>query len=199
MYKKITLTLIIAVFTLSSQAQIKKANGSSSELLAHAPVSTISNSTKSTSGGITWMSLKEAMAKNERVKKKILLDFFTDWCGWCKKMDAATYGDPAVIAAVNKYFYAVKFNAEKEEPINFRGKNYMIQNQGTRGTHTLVTELLGTRVGYPTTSFLNSDLSNIQAIPGYIQADEMVLILNYFGEDKNKSMSFEDYKKSKGK
>ena len=36
---------------------------------------------------IKWMSWEEALEKSKKTKRKIFVDIYTDWCGWCKKMD----------------------------------------------------------------------------------------------------------------
>lgn len=55
-------------------------------------------------------SLKNARAQN----KYILVDAYTDWCGWCKVMDKKTFTDPAVADKINTSFYPVKLEMEKE-------------------------------------------------------------------------------------
>lgn len=144
---------------------------------------------------IQWMSINDALAKTTSTRKKILLDFFTDWCGWCKRMDKTTYEDPKVIEAVNKYYLPVKFNAEREEPVKYQGKEYTMKAQGIRSTHEFAIHILQGKMGYPTTSFLGADHTLLTNIPGYIQADEMALILKFFGENKHLTMQFEEFKK----
>jgi thioredoxin-related protein len=145
--------------------------------------------------GIKWMTMQEALNANAKSKKKILIDFYTDWCGWCKKMDASTYEDPKIIQYINKNYYAVKFNAERGEPILFNGKEYKMQFNGNRGTHELAVHLLNGRMGYPSTTFLNENLGMIQSVPGYILSNEMFMILNYFSLDKYKTIPFEQFQK----
>ena len=66
-----------------------------------------------------WYTWEEAVALNKTKPKKIVVDVFTNWCGWCKKMDKGAFSDPAVAAYIAANFYPVKLNAEQREEINF--------------------------------------------------------------------------------
>lgn len=174
---KLKLTIVLMSFSLIGISQTKQA---AQELPAKK---------------IQWTSMSDALAKSERSRKKILVDFYTDWCGWCKRMDKSTYEDPRVVAMITKYYIPVKFNAESEGPIKYKGVDYALQAQGIRSTHALATKLLDGQMGYPTTTFLNLDHSRIQNIPGYIEAGEMLSILKYFGENKHLTMSYPEFQK----
>lgn len=58
-------------------------------------------------GPITWMSFEEAVAKSQKEPRKMFIDVYTDWCGWCKRMDATTFQDSIVAKYMGEKFYAV--------------------------------------------------------------------------------------------
>jgi thioredoxin-related protein len=107
---------------------------------------------------IQWMKFEEAIAANEQNPKMILVDVYTDWCGWCKKMDKETFTDPLVIAHFQKNFYAVKLNAEDtKRKFSFMGR-----------TFTEAEMAASMRVNsYPNFVVIEPGLQNIAQLPGY--------------------------------
>ena len=67
------------------------------------------------SPAIRWLSFEEAVALHAVEPKKLFIDVYTDWCGWCKRMDKTTFVDSAVASELGGHFYAVKLNAERKE------------------------------------------------------------------------------------
>ena len=142
---------------------------------------------------IKWLTWDQAMQAYAREPKKMVIDVYTDWCGWCKRMDQTTFADSGVGRLVNEDFYAVKLNAEHQGPLSFNGKTYQFENDGKRGVHGLAKHLLRGRMGYPTVVFLNKKAEIIQAIPGYMPADEFKRVLRYFGDDVYLDTPWKDY------
>lgn len=107
---------------------------------------------------IQWMKFEEAIAANAKSPKMILVDVYTDWCGWCKKMDKDTFTDPRVVAHFKKNFYAVKLNAEDtKRSFPFMGK-----------TFTEAEMAASMRVNsYPNFVVIEPGLQNIAQLPGY--------------------------------
>jgi thioredoxin-related protein len=147
-------------------------------------------------GVVNWMTLEQALEKSKTEKRKIFVDMYTDWCGWCKHMDSTTFVHPAVAKYLNEHFYPVKFNAEQEKDIVFKDKTYHFKKSGTRGYHELAALWLNNRLSFPTVVFLDENQQLIQPVPGYQDAAKMEAIINYFGSDSHKKTPWETYEKN---
>jgi thioredoxin-related protein len=146
---------------------------------------------------IKWYSFEEAMIKNAQFpKKKIFVDVYTDWCGWCKKMDATTFSNPVIIDYMNENFYAVKLNAERKDSLIIDGKLYINVNPtGNRSTHQIAEMLLNNRMSYPSYAFLDEMGRSITVVPGFVEAAGFEPILHYFGDNQYLKSSWETYQK----
>lgn len=142
---------------------------------------------------IDWVNWDQAQVLMKKQKRKILVDVFTDWCGWCKRMDASTFQDPKIVKYVNKNYYAVKFNAEQKDDINFKSKIYKFMPQGNRGVHQLAIEITNGQLSYPTFVFMDEDLNTIQPVPGYQDVETFEIISNYFAGNHYKTTPFQNF------
>ncbi|WP_370087681.1 thioredoxin family protein [Ekhidna sp.] len=145
---------------------------------------------------VNWLNFEEAIALHEKQPKKLLIDLYTDWCGWCKVMDRNTYSKAEIANYINENFYPVKFNAEQKEPVEFRGHTFNFVAQGRRGVHELAAALTRNKLSYPTTVFMDEELRIIQPVAGYLKPEQMEPILLFIGEDHFKTTPFEDFKKN---
>jgi thioredoxin-related protein len=144
---------------------------------------------------VKWYSIEEAVALNKKQPRKMVIDVYTDWCKWCKEMDAKTYSNPVIVEYLNKNFYAVKFNAEQKADVVLNGKTYKYVANGSRGYNQLAAELLSGQLGYPSTVFLDEQTRLIQPVQGYIKAREFDGILRFIGGDIYKTKKWEDFQK----
>jgi thioredoxin-related protein len=142
---------------------------------------------------INWITLEEADRLRRTEPRKIMIDVYTDWCGWCKRMDVTTFADPELVAYVNANYYAVKLDAEQKEPITIGGKTYQYVTEGKRGYHQIAHELLQGKMSYPTIVFLDEQMNMIQPIPGYHEAKDLQPILEYLSGNAYKETPWEEW------
>ncbi|NLV18609.1 MAG: DUF255 domain-containing protein [Bacteroidetes bacterium] len=157
----------------------------------HAQASSASKNEK-----VKWLSIEEAEKQMKQSPKPLFIDTYTDWCGWCKKMDQDTFSNPVISDILNNKFYPVKFNAESKEEITFLGQTFV--NDGKAGNaHQLAVALLRGELSFPTVVFLTSEEEKVYLTPlkGYRDAKEMELLLGYFSEEMYKTKSLEEYQK----
>ncbi len=145
---------------------------------------------------INWLTVEEAYAKSkENPNKKILIDVYTDWCGWCKRMDKATYENPEIVNYINQNYYAVKFNAEQKGDISILDNTFKFVASGQRGYHELAAALLDGKMSYPSTVFLDENFQLIQPVAGYLEPAAFEPILHFLATDAYKNGSWEDFQK----
>ncbi|MCF8284425.1 MAG: DUF255 domain-containing protein [Sphingobacteriales bacterium] len=154
---------------------------------------TISSSFKiiSVENTLTWISFEQAVELQKKEPRKILIDVYTDWCGWCKKMDKYTYTDQSVINNLNTKYYLVKFNAEQKEDIQFKDKVFKFKAEYK--AHELAVSLLNGQMSYPSTVFLDEDMNILTTVPGYLTPKEINPILVYFGDNIYKTKNWKEY------
>jgi thioredoxin-related protein len=138
-----------------------------------------------TAKDLTWYDFNEGLKIAEKQKKSVLVDFYADWCHWCKVMDKKTFADKKVAEKLEKSFIAIRVDTEnRSQTADFQGKTY---------SNSQLSQFFGVR-GLPTLAFLDSKGEPITILPGYTPADEFIHILNYIDKECYKKMSYTDFK-----
>lgn len=148
---------------------------------------------------INWLTWSEMVKLNEKNPKKIFIDFYTSWCGWCKVMDKNTFEDETVAELMMKDFYCVKFDAERRDTIHFLDKDWVFVPGGRNGFHELAAYFMQNQLSYPTFCVLTSDYKLITPLKGYIAVPQFEPIISYLGQDfwmPAKGKDLEQYKAS---
>jgi len=144
-------------------------------------------------GVVAWMTFEQALEKSKTEKRKIFIDVYTDWCGWCKVMDKNTFSEPNVAKILNEQFYPVKFNAEQPEDVVFNGTTFKFVPSGNKGYHQLAAALLNNQLAYPTVVFLDEEFRMIQPLQGYQKAPEFHKIIQFIGGDHYKKTKWDEW------
>lgn len=136
---------------------------------------------------IKWISLEDAVYLQEASPRNILIDVYTNWCGPCKSLDRITFSNKSVIKYINDNFYAVKFNAEGNDIINFKGyeftnPNYNPSKSNRRNSSHQLTRSLGVSA-YPTIVFLDKSSNLVHRLRGYQSPRQIEVYLKLFTDE----------------
>lgn len=108
---------------------------------------------------VSWSNnLNAALTEAKNKQKPLMVDFYTDWCDWCKKLDQDTYTDKKVNELAQN-FICVKVDADRDRAATSK---YGVS-------------------GFPTIVFLNYEGAVDEKVVGYrpaaqfLQVMEMVL------------------------
>lgn len=105
---------------------------------------------------VAWVySLDEGLKQAQGSQKPLMVDFFTDWCGWCQKLDRDVYTNPEIVK-LSASFVCVKVDGEK-----YRAD---AQKYGVNG--------------FPTIVFMKANGEVIEKIVGYNDAEEFNKIMS---------------------
>lgn len=144
---------------------------------------------------VKWYTIEEAEKMALKEPRPLFIDTYTDWCSWCKKLDADTFSNPVIAEILNTKFYPVKFNAEGKEPATFKGTKFI--NDGKNGrTHQLAIALLQGKLGYPSVVFFNEKLELLTVVPGYRGPKDFEPLISFFASKAYLTQNFEQYSAS---
>ncbi len=135
---------------------------------------------------VQWVSYNEGVALAKKEKKPVLIDFYANWCKWCRVMDQNVFPLPEVASILNDEFVCVRVYTDRgqDQKINFQGHSFSVNE---------FTMALGVS-GLPTLVFMDSEENLITKIPGYTKEDLLVPVLNYVKKRcYNQQVDINDY------
>lgn len=146
-------------------------------------------------GAIQWYSFEKAVELHKSQPDKMLfIDVYTNWCGWCKRMDATTFTNPVIVKYMNEHFLPVKLNAERKDTVVFAGHTFVNQDPSKmRHPHELAVSLLQNKMSYPSFAILDEKFQLLTAVQGYQQAPALETILHFFGDKVYLTTKWEEY------
>lgn len=141
---------------------------------------------------INWVTLEEAVELQQKEPRKIIMDFYTKWCGPCKLLDRNTFKNKDVAKYINENYYAVKFNAEGNDVVNFNGNKFIntkydpAKANRRNYSHQLTQYFQVT--AYPTMVFLDEEDNLITQVKGYKTPQQLELYLKMFYKNDYKNL-----------
>lgn len=120
-----------------------------------------------------WYTADKGLAKVDSTNKLIMIDVYTKWCGWCKKLESEVFSRSEIQGYLAKKFIPIKLNAEDSKSrVSFAAQEF---------TYAQLARALGV-TGFPIVLFLESNGQLLYKLPGYLPPDEFMKVLKFFGE-----------------
>ncbi len=131
---------------------------------------------------VNWMSF-EALEDSLDVKpKKVFIDFYTNWCTYCRKMDRVVFTKPEVTKILNEDYYAVRLDAETDSTITFGGQLFVNDQVGkSRSPIHQIAQLLALKEGRfvaPTLVLLDEEFKVTSRYFEYLDSKKLIKALN---------------------
>lgn len=182
----ILLFFTFVLFSISCTSSDEKSK-TSQEIINSIPQEKVLPTQKDVSNHINWFDFEQGIEKAEAEGKDIIIDFYIDWCKWCKVMDDSTFSALEVIQYINENYVAIRVNAEdSNEYVIFKEQTFNLQK---------LTSAFGVK-GFPTYAFLNEKAQIITLVPSYIEKGMFLNILKYIHKKcYERQISFEDFLK----
>ena len=161
---------------------------------AHPQQCSITENAVLDSNQVNWISWGEMLAAQKVEKRKIIIDVYTNWCEWCKRMDKTTFKDSTLANYLNDNFYAVKLDAESREAFKFDGYTFQFIENGRTGVNELAFSLLEGQLSYPSIVYLNENFERILISPGYKNYKNMLMEVNYVVDEIYNIKTWKEYR-----
>jgi thioredoxin-related protein len=140
-----------------------------------------------TAAAPSWRTWDAGLAEARKTGRPVLVDVYTDWCGWCKRMDRDVYARPEMIDYLARNWVVVRINAEASTPAHY---------QGHETTEAQIADEFGIN-SYPTTVMLKPSGDHLVNVPGYLSAPDFKTVLRFIAEGHmERGEAFEEFRKT---
>jgi thioredoxin-related protein len=126
------------------------------------------------SESINWLGFDTAQKQGNPDGKKYFIYFFSQNCGYCRKLEQNALSNKDIMGYLNQHFVPVRVNTDQEPKL---AQRYRVQ-------------------GVPDLRFVSADGQDIARWPGYTEADHLLALLKFVHTDSYKQMNFGEFIKS---
>ncbi|MBK35426.1 MAG: hypothetical protein CME26_07845 [Gemmatimonadetes bacterium] len=116
-----------------------------------------------------WLTYPEGLAHADSTGTLVLVEVYTDWCSYCKKLERRVLSRDDIKSVIAKHFTPVKLDAEDDTPV------------AQMGDTTLTARQLARRYGattYPTVLILSPKGQLLTKLVGYLPPKEFLDFLS---------------------
>ncbi|MDP2829198.1 MAG: thioredoxin fold domain-containing protein [Sulfuricellaceae bacterium] len=133
---------------------------------------------------VSFLDLREDMKEATGSHKRVMLYFYQDGCPYCKKLLQDNFGQRPIAEKTQKYFDVIALNIWGDrEVINLQGKTLKEKD------FAIQMKVMFT----PTLIMLDEKGEVAMRINGYYAPDRFTAALDYAGQKKEKTSTFQDY------
>lgn len=139
---------------------------------------------------VRWITINQALEEQKKSPKKILIDFYSSLCESCKDMDKNTFNNPIISKLINDNFYAVKFDSDSNDTVNFFGRTFTNPDfKSKKGKTTLHQFAKFMNIStIPTMVFLDEQAMPITNLMGTLSAKDVEPYFNMISTGEYKSI-----------
>ncbi len=137
---------------------------------------------------LKWGEFDERASVAAKEKKYIFVEFYADWCSYCKMMDETTLVHKDVVKELKENFVVVKINTESKEKLYWDGRSISMETfSAMMGVESL-----------PTMVFLNSKQEVVGSHASFVDAKTLLALLTYISSGaREKNVSLDEFLESK--
>ncbi len=131
---------------------------------------------------IRWLDFEQLEDSLKVNPKKVFIDFYTDWCAPCLRMQKEVFTDPEIVDRLNREYYAVKMNAESRDTISFGNQKFVNERSNKRNAVHQIPLLMARQknkpFSVPALVFMDADFKAEKRYFQYLNVEQLSNILS---------------------
>jgi thioredoxin-related protein len=139
---------------------------------------------------VRWVPLELGMERAAESGRYVFVSVYTDWCGYCRRLNNVTLRAEPVLKELGKNYESVMINAESERPVVWKGQSTTFRE---------LSGIIWGVTGYPTLLFINPKGEIIGRYASYADPELMLQLLTYVSSGaRERKLTFEEFIEEQG-